>query len=110
MSGFQNGETLASSGVMGRAVLTTDASPNTAIGRVSINVAIGSLTALNYDFTQFNPGTLSILPDAGWVMKAIERCNALRNGLEAAACSIPPATPLPHVQIEDDGVSLKKWL
>lgn len=60
LSGFVNGQTLATSGVSGSASVTTTATALTDAGAAPITVAPGSLSATNYDFTTFTPATLSI--------------------------------------------------
>jgi hypothetical protein len=58
-SGFQNGETLASSGVTGSPSLTTSATSTSPVGSYAITATQGSLTALNYTFA-FTNGTLTV--------------------------------------------------
>ena len=62
ISGFVNGETLGTSGVTGTASVTTTAiaSSGVAGSPYAITPAAGSLTAANYDFTIFTPGSLTI--------------------------------------------------
>ena len=62
VSGFVNGETLGTSGVTGTASVTTTAVANSGVAGspYAITPAVGSLTAANYDFTIFTPGSLSI--------------------------------------------------
>lgn len=60
MTGFVNGETLATSGVTGDAALNTTATAASPVGTYPITVALGSLSADNYDFVAFNPGTLTV--------------------------------------------------
>jgi predicted outer membrane repeat protein len=60
-SGFQNGETLATSGISSTPLLTTSATATSAPGSYPIAAALGSLTATNYSF-RFVPGTLSVTP------------------------------------------------
>src|SRR5258708_27896453 len=61
LSGFKNGETLATSGVTGSANCTTTATPTSAVpGPYSINCTVGTLAAGNYDFTPFNPGQVTL--------------------------------------------------
>src|SRR5439155_18881050 len=59
-SGFQNGETLATSGVTGAPNLTTLATPSSAPGTFAITAAIGTLASANYSFT-FTNGTLTVI-------------------------------------------------
>jgi len=60
VSGFVNGENLATSGVTGAGSTSTAASQTIGVGSYSITAGIGSLTASNYDFSNFVDGTLSI--------------------------------------------------
>ncbi len=58
-SGFQNGETLATSGVTGSPGLTTTATTTSNVATYPITAALGSLSAGNYSFS-FVGGTLTI--------------------------------------------------
>ena len=60
LSGFVNGENLASSGVSGAASLSTSATQASGVGSYTISAGIGSLSASNYDFSNFVDGALSI--------------------------------------------------
>jgi filamentous hemagglutinin family protein len=61
ISGFVNGETLATSGVTGSATGTTNATPNTAVGQTAIAASTTGLLASNYDFAaSTTDGTLTI--------------------------------------------------
>jgi alpha-tubulin suppressor-like RCC1 family protein len=60
ISGFVNGETLATSGVRGTAACSTSATPASPPGSYPITCSAGSLAAANYTFTAFVPGTLTI--------------------------------------------------
>ncbi|NBT93208.1 MAG: hypothetical protein EBT37_11665, partial [Betaproteobacteria bacterium] len=60
INGFVNGENLATSGVTGVASASTPATQSSGVGSYSITAGIGSLTASNYDFSNFVDGTLSI--------------------------------------------------
>jgi hypothetical protein len=59
ITGYQNGENLATSGVTGEPELTTDALPESPPGPYDITCAIGDLLASNYSFTLEN-GTLTV--------------------------------------------------
>src|SRR4029079_7167215 len=61
-SGFQNSETLATSGVTGSPSLTTTAVATSSVAGspYAIVAALGTLTAGNYDFTVFVNGNLTI--------------------------------------------------
>jgi len=73
--GFQNGQNLATSGVTGAPVLTTDAVLESPPGAYVITCALGTLAASNYSFTPEN-GTLtvtdpvqtSLIPGGGFQM------------------------------------------
>ena len=60
LSGFVNGENLATSGVTGSAGLSTAADINSNAGTYAITTGLGSLSSGNYAFTSFVDGTLSI--------------------------------------------------
>jgi len=60
VSGFVNGETLATSGVTGAGVATTTAATITGAGTATITAGVGTLAAGNYDFTNLVNGTLTI--------------------------------------------------
>ena len=60
ISGFVNGETLATSGITGAAAVTTTATAATGVGTPAITVAVGSLVSANYAFTTFTDGVLTI--------------------------------------------------
>jgi hypothetical protein len=60
VSGFVNGEILATSGVAGTGVATTTATTTTAVGTAVITAGVGSLTASNYDFSHLVDGSLTI--------------------------------------------------
>ena len=58
-TGFQNGETLATSGVTGVPALATPATSTSPVGSYPITTALGSLAAGNYAFA-FADGTLTV--------------------------------------------------
>ena len=60
LSGFVNGQTLATSGVAGTASCTTTATNSSAVGTYAITCAVGSLTSANYSFGPFVNGTLTV--------------------------------------------------
>ncbi len=60
VSGFVNGETLATSGVSGSGSATTTATAATGVGTVPVTAGVGSLAAANYDFPTLVAGTLGI--------------------------------------------------
>jgi len=59
VAGFQNGETLATSGVSGSPSSTTNATSTSPVGSYTITASLGTLAANNYNFT-FANGTLTI--------------------------------------------------
>ncbi|MCX6878989.1 MAG: Ig-like domain repeat protein [Verrucomicrobia bacterium] len=59
ITGYQNGESFATSGVTGTPALTTDATLSSPAGNYDITCALGSLAASNYSFTLVN-GTLTV--------------------------------------------------
>ena len=63
ISGYQNGQSFATSGVTGLPALTTDAIPSSPLGNYTITCAVGSLDAANYSFTLVN-GTLTVANQA----------------------------------------------
>jgi hypothetical protein len=62
ITGFKNGQTLATSGVTGAPVCTTTATSASPTGTYPITCALGNLAATNYTFTTFVAGTLTISP------------------------------------------------
>jgi Ca2+-binding RTX toxin-like protein len=67
ITGYVNGEVLATSGVSGSANLTTPATQFSPVGNYAINAALGTLAATNYSFSFVN-GTLSVqTPTTGFV-------------------------------------------
>ena len=60
MTGFANGEVLATSGVAGAASCSTAATSTSPAGSYAITCTVGGLTAVNYSFGPFVPGTLSV--------------------------------------------------
>jgi VCBS repeat-containing protein len=65
ITGFVNGENLGTSGVTGTAGFTgaaTGTTPLTGVGGYTITPTAGSLAAVNYAFTSFVDGTLTINP------------------------------------------------
>ncbi|MBS0631129.1 MAG: putative Ig domain-containing protein [Verrucomicrobia bacterium] len=60
ISGFANGENLATSGITGAAAVTTTATTSSDIGTYPITAAVGTLAAPNYRFGTFNDGVLTV--------------------------------------------------
>ena len=59
ITGFANGETLATSGITGAASVTTTATALTGVGSATLTAAFGNLVSANYAFT-FTDGALTI--------------------------------------------------
>ena len=78
ITGFTNGQTLATSGVTGTPSLTTDAVLASPVGNYVITCALGSLAASNYSFTLVN-GTLIV------VVSPIPVTSGLKLALDASA-------------------------
>ncbi|MEN3273268.1 MAG: fibronectin-binding autotransporter adhesin [Actinomycetota bacterium] len=62
ITGFKNGQTLATSGITGAPVCTTTATVSSPAGTYPITCTLGSLAASNYTFTTPVAGTLTISP------------------------------------------------
>jgi hypothetical protein len=62
LTGFVNGQTLATSDVAGTASCTTTATASSPSGSYPITCSLGSLVSTNYDFAAFNAATLTIAP------------------------------------------------
>jgi hypothetical protein len=60
ISGFKNGQNLATSGVSGTPTLSTTAVPASPVGTYPITCALGTLAAVNYSFTLAD-GTLTVV-------------------------------------------------
>ncbi len=61
IAGLVNGDTQTTSGVYsGKPAFSTTATTNSVAGSYPITVSIGTLTAANYTFTTFVPGTLTV--------------------------------------------------
>jgi len=70
ISGFKNGQTLATSGVTGAPVCTAMATTTSPVGTYPITCTVGTLTSTNYTFTSFVGGTLTIAPPSSPVICA----------------------------------------
>jgi hypothetical protein len=64
ITGFKNGQTLATSGVTGSASCTTTATASSPAGTYPITCTQGTLASANYSFGTFTAGTLMIAPAA----------------------------------------------
>jgi hypothetical protein len=60
LTGFENGETLATSDVTGAASCTTTATATSVAGTYPITCTVGTLTSTNYAFAGFTAGTLTV--------------------------------------------------
>ena len=70
ITGFQNGQSLANSGVTGAPDLSTTAVLESPLGDYPITCAVGDLAADNYSFTSFVDGTLTVvIPRNVWNVK-----------------------------------------
>ena len=61
ISGFQNNETLDTSGISGNPSMTSSATATSPVSNYTISTGLGTLTSQNYTF-QFANGTLSVTP------------------------------------------------
>ncbi|MCL4181683.1 MAG: Ig-like domain repeat protein [Verrucomicrobia bacterium] len=84
--GYQNGETLATSGVTGTPTLTTTAVLSSPVGTYDITCALGSLAAANYSFTDLVNGTLTVavVADTFSVNFTVSEDSAYGGGLNTA--------------------------
>ena len=107
LSGFKNGQTLATSGVSGAAALSTTATQSSDVGSHVIDAAQGSLAAGNYDFTVFNPGTLTI--DKATATVTADNQNKTYgttltfSGNEFSASGLKNGETIGHVTLASDG-------
>jgi hypothetical protein len=62
LTGFVNGESLATSGVTGSGRASTSATTRTGAGSAAITAELGTLAAANYDVVTFTDGALTITP------------------------------------------------
>ena len=93
-SGFVNAETLATSGVSGNPGLTTTAIMSSTMvgGPYPITAAIGSLSAVNYNFN-FAPGTLTVTL-AGTTVNVASGLNpAITNQAITFTATVSPVAP-----------------
>jgi hypothetical protein len=98
VSGFVNGETLATSGVAGAGSATTTATTTTAVGTAVITAGVGSLTASNYDFSRLVDGTLTIQAAP---IKPSNNANQLVNpGQVMASLVVPVVIPPVAVPVQ----------
>jgi enterochelin esterase-like enzyme len=67
ITGFVLGQTLATSGVTGSASCTTTATPFSPGGGYPITCTVGTLSAANYTFATFVPGTLTVTYSAACI-------------------------------------------
>ena len=108
ISGFVNGDT--SSVVSGTASLSTTATTSSPAGVYSITVAVGTLTAANYDFPTFVNGTLTVVAQTNATVTVTPNNNPSVFGQAVTfAVKVSPATtgPVPtgSVQFQADGVN-----
>jgi filamentous hemagglutinin family protein len=116
ISGFRNGETLDTAGISGSAALFTGAGP-TSVGSQVIGVGPGSLTAGNYDFEPFIPGSMTIVLNpfsyldngmCGWFANAAQapgECHGSR--LSGTQFALRPAPAEPELlEVRQGGLAL----
>ncbi len=84
-TGFQNGQTLSTSGVTGSPSLTTTATTGSGVGSYTITAAQGTLTAPNYSFAFVN-GTLTVTT-ASLIITADPKTKAYGVGVPALTVS-----------------------
>ena len=96
VSGFVNGETLGTSGVAGTGAATTTATTATGAGTVTITAGVGSLTASNYDFSNWVNGTLTV--QAGKVSDS-EAVLVVKKVVEEVAQLATPVINIPVVSV-----------
>ena len=80
ITGFQNGETLGTSGVSGSPDLTTTAVLASPVGTYPITCTVGTLAADNYSFTTVD-ATLSVVAEAALAIN-VNMDQTVRTGLE----------------------------
>ena len=81
ITGFQNGENLATSGVGGTAALSTTAALSSPVGKYPITCAVGTLAASNYSFTLFVGATLTVVDPATPLAINVNIDDTVRTGL-----------------------------
>jgi hypothetical protein len=115
LSGFVNGQTLATSGVTGTAACTTSAilASTVAGSPYPITCTLGTLLAANYDFTPFVAGTLTITSSATVTLLASAMTVANNTGaggtftLKATVVSVlTTGIPTGSVTFRDNGTIL----
>jgi hypothetical protein len=112
LSGFVNGQTLATSGVTGTASCTTTATLASTVGAYPITCTLGTLAAANYDFTPFVAGTLTINSPATatFLASAVTVANTAAGGtftLKATVVSLlTTGVPTGTVTFRDNGTIL----
>ena len=81
ITGFQNGENLATSGVGGTPALSTTAALLSPVGNYPITCAVGTLAAPNYRFTSFVGATLTVVDPATPLAINVNIDDTVRTGL-----------------------------
>jgi hypothetical protein len=88
ISGFKNGQTLATSGVTGSASCTTTATASSPAGTYAITCTQGSLASANYSFGTFTAGTLTIAPAASSSCTTARNIGDYFGGHRAPPCEV----------------------
>jgi hypothetical protein len=102
LSGFVGGETLATSGVTGSASCTTPATPFSAVGTYPITCAAGTLNAVNYSFSTFVAGTLTVAGTAPCLTGNVTGPQTITAG--QAVCVAPGARITGPITVSAGGV------
>jgi hypothetical protein len=110
LAGFENGETLATSGVTGAAALSTTADTNSPPGAYAIIVTPGTLASVNYDFPNLVNGTLTVQAAGTAIVSVTSNASPSTYGDPVsfdATVKAPPGGPDPTgtVQFKIDGAN-----
>lgn len=88
ISGFKNGQTLATSGVTGSASCTTTATASSPAGTYPITCTQGTLASANYSFGTFTAGTLTIAPAANTSCTTARNIGDFFGGHRPSQCEV----------------------
>src|SRR5262249_29896484 len=97
ITGFQNGESLDTSGVTGSAAFSSDDTPTSPAAAYTITVTQGTLAAATYDSPTFANGTLFVLPPTKTTLASSPRQATFGQVVTLTATvrvTLKPATPL----------------
>jgi hypothetical protein len=107
LSGFVNGDTAAV--VSGSPTLSTTATTSSPAGTYPIDLGLGTLTAVNYDFPTLVSGTLSVSATGGSVVLVTSGGTAAYGQAVTFTAMVTPggssSTPTGTIQFEVDGVN-----